>query len=144
MLLLRSKADGKCRPLSDARGNVQFTTMPVEDVLDDREPQTGTPLFAACRHADAIEPLGQPGEVLWGDARAVVRHGGDEAGRAATTGRLAPNADHYAPAMPAVLDGVLHEVLEHLHDFVAVPPNDRGFSQAVELDGRAGLASDRL
>src|SRR5689334_21095790 len=106
MLLLRSKADGERRPLSDARGNVQFTAMPVEDVLDDSEPQSGAPLLAACRHADAIEPFGQPGEVLWRDARAVVRHRGDEAGRAATTGRLTPNADHYAPAVPAVLDGV--------------------------------------
>src|SRR5215831_17889742 len=140
MLLLRSKADGKCRPLSDARGNVQFATMPVEDVLDDGEPQAGAPFLAACRHADAIEPLGQPGQVLWRDARAVVRHAGDEMRRAATARRLAPNADHYAPAVPAVLDGVLHQVLEHLHDFVAVPPNDRGLRQAVELDGGAGLA----
>src|SRR5215470_13782071 len=118
--------------------------MPVEDVLDDSEPQSGAPLLAACRHADAIEPLGQAGEVLWRDAWAVVRHRGDEAGRAPTTGRLTPNADHYAPAVPAVLDGVLHKVLEHLYDFVAVPPNDRGFRQTVELDGGARLARDRL
>src|SRR6516225_10034081 len=118
--------------------------MPVEDVLDNGKPQTGAPLLAACRHADAIEPLGQPGEVLGCDARAVVRHGGDEAGRAAATGGLVPNADHYAPAVPAVLDGVLHQVLEHLHDFVTVPPNDCGFRQTVELDGGACLAGDRL
>src|SRR5215468_695034 len=108
MLLLRSKAYGKRRPLSDAGGNVQFATMPVEDVLDDGEPQTRASLLAACRHADAIEPLGQPREVLRRDARAVVCHGGDEAGRTATAGRLASNADHYPPAVLAVLDGVLH------------------------------------
>src|SRR5262245_16741572 len=126
-LILRSKADGERRPLSDARCDVQFATVPVEDVLDNGEPQTGAAFLTARRHANAIESLGEPGQVLWRDARPVVRHGGNEAGRAATTCRLAPNADLYAPAVPAVLDGVLHQVLEHLHNFVAVAANNGGF-----------------
>src|SRR5262245_26686118 len=108
MLFLRCEADGERRPLSDARGDIEFATVPVEDVLNDGKSQTGAALLAARGHADAIEPFGEPGEVLRCDARPVVRHGGDEAGRTAATGRLAPNGDHYAPAVPAVLDSVLH------------------------------------
>src|SRR5215472_7362852 len=100
--------------------------MAVEDVLDDGEPQTGAALLAARRYADAIEPLGEPGKMLGRDARSVVRHSGNEAGRAAAACRLAANADLDAPTVLAVLDGVLHQVLEHLHDFVAVTANDGG------------------
>src|SRR5215468_7428430 len=134
-LVLRSQADRKCRPLPDARGNVELATVPVEDVLDNGEPQPSAAFFAARGHADAIEAFREPGKVLGCDARPVISHGGNEAGRPAASCRLAPDADLYAPAVPTVLDGVLHEVLEHLHDFVAVTANHRRFRQTVKLDG---------
>src|SRR5688500_14532429 len=35
-----------------------------DDMLDDRQPQPGSPLVAAFGHVDAIEPLGEPRQVL--------------------------------------------------------------------------------
>src|SRR5205085_5432068 len=118
--------------------------MAVEDVLDDGEPQTGAALLPARRHADPIEPLGEAGQMLWSDAGPVIRHRGDEAGRAPAAGRLARDCNIDAPTRLAVLDGVLHQVLEHLDDLVAVAANDGGLLQPAELDRSPRLARDRL
>ena len=48
--------------------------MPVEDVLDDRKTESGALLLARGVGIDAIEPLGQPGDMLGGDACAVIGH----------------------------------------------------------------------
>ena len=46
--------------------------MAVEDVLDDGQPQPGAALLAARLDIDAVEALGEPRQVLGGDAGAEV------------------------------------------------------------------------
>src|SRR5438045_8933966 len=115
-LLLRRQRHGKGRALADLGGDGEHSAMAVEDVLDDGQTQPRSALLAARRYAHAVEALGEAGQMLGGDAGPIVRHGGDESGRAPAAGRLARHADLDAPAWLAVLDGVLHQILEHLHD----------------------------
>src|SRR5262249_22517431 len=52
----------------------QPAAMAVENVLDQRQAQAGAALGAALGDVDAIEALGQPRQMLGGDARAAVAH----------------------------------------------------------------------
>ena len=54
-------------PSSDA--TTQPAAMAVEDVLDDGEAKAGAAARAAFLHVDAVEPLGQPRNMFFGDAR---------------------------------------------------------------------------
>ena len=56
-------------------GDGELATMAVEDVLDDGEPKSGTPLLAARSHIYAVEALGEPGQMLWRDSRPLIDHG---------------------------------------------------------------------
>src|SRR3954452_22364891 len=113
-LVLCRQAHGKGGALTDLGGDVELAAMAVEDVLDDGESQAGPALLAALRHADAIEPLRKARQVLRGDACSVIRDRGDEAGSVAAASGLMRQPHSDASARLAVLDGVLHQVLEHL------------------------------
>src|SRR2546423_3178933 len=124
----------KCRAVADPGGDVELAAMAVEDVLDDGEPQTGAALLPARRHADPIEPLGEAGQMLGSDAGSVIRHRGDEAGRAPAAGRLARDRNIDASARLSVLDGVLHPGLEHMDAIVAVAAYVCGLHPPAEIE----------
>src|SRR5262245_22757470 len=98
----------KGRALAELGGNDQLAAMAVENVLDDGKPQAGSTFLAARRDADPVETLGQPGQVLRCNARAVVGYRQDKAGAATSRFRLMGNLDANAPARLAVLQGVLN------------------------------------
>ena len=54
---------------------MQFAAVTVQDVLDDREPETGAAEFAAARRVDSVEPLGQPRQMVRCDAVATIGDG---------------------------------------------------------------------
>src|SRR5215472_8820797 len=55
--------------------NIKKSAVPVEDVLDDREPEPGPAHLARTRGIDAIEALGQPRQMLACDTVSAVAHG---------------------------------------------------------------------
>ena len=120
--------------------------MAVEDVLDDGEAQAGASLLAACRHVDPVEALGQPRQVLRARCPGPSsRHRDDDSapGRRRRRPRARRPTSMRPPAL-AVLDGVLHQVLEHLHDLVAVAAHRTAAGIRRELRSswrRAGSAS---
>src|SRR5258708_1689254 len=52
----------------------QSPAVPVEDVLDQREPEASAALRTAFGHVDPIETFGQPRQVLGRDAGTVVAY----------------------------------------------------------------------
>src|SRR5262245_16848836 len=77
-------------------------------VLHDREAEAGPAELAATRLVDTVEALEDAGQMLGGDAGAVVLnldHG--------TTGPARRGPDLHAPALGRVLDRVVHEALDH-------------------------------
>ena len=67
--------DGEGAALAGRRDDLEPPLVAVEDVLDDGEAEPGAALVAARGDVDAVEPLGQPVDVLARDARAVVGDG---------------------------------------------------------------------
>src|SRR5258708_9571253 len=113
LLAGREKGDGKDRPDAELAGDVETAAVAVDDMLDDGEAESGAAQGARARRVDAIETLGQPGQVLAPDAFAVVAHrDGDRRRRAAALGE--PGDDVDRRALAAVFDGVVDEVLEDL------------------------------
>ena len=64
----------ECRSLANHRIDLQIRLMTVEDVLDDREPQSRAAGIAAVGCVHAVEPLGQARQVLGRDPWSVVRY----------------------------------------------------------------------
>ncbi len=89
--------------------------MAADDVLDDGQAQPGAAALAAALHIHPIESLGQARQRLARDALAVIlaprpRHG-----------RFRGPARHrHLPALAAIFDGVVDQVLEQLHQLVMV------------------------
>src|SRR4051794_26075635 len=67
-----SQPDGKGRAFPEDAGDVEPAAMAVEDVLDDREAEAGPTQFARSGIVDAVETLGQAGQMLARDAVAVI------------------------------------------------------------------------
>ena len=89
--------------------------MGEHEVLDDREPEARAAELARSRLVDAVEPLGDPRQVGRRDPDAGVDHVDlDPAVR-----RLLDPHRH-AAAFGRVLDGVVDQVDEDLHEPIAV------------------------
>ena len=52
----------------------QTAAVPVEHMLDQRQPQPGAALRATVRYIDAVKTLCEPRQVFRGDARTVVAY----------------------------------------------------------------------
>ena len=65
---------GECRSLSLHALDREPAAVAVEDVLDQRQAEPGAALCAALGDVDAVEALGQPRQVLGGDAGTSVAH----------------------------------------------------------------------
>ena len=98
--------------------------MPVEDVLDDGEPEAGAAGGAGAALVDPVETLGEPRQVLQGDALAVVRHA--ELGAV----RVLLPADAEMGAGRGVVDGIMDQVGEGAAQFDRI-----AHEQQVGIDG---------
>src|SRR6478752_7038668 len=97
----------------------QPAAMTVEDVLDQRQAEPGAALGAAFRDVDAIEALGQARQMLWRDAGAAVAH--RDARLAFAVRSFADRQrDVHALAGGGIFERVLHQVLEHPDQLIAV------------------------
>src|SRR5437667_9066509 len=72
---VRAQKHGENRAGAEGAVDVEESAVAVEDVLDDREAEPGPAHFARACGVDAVEPLGQPRQMLTGDAFALITHG---------------------------------------------------------------------
>ncbi len=87
--------------------NVELTTMALNHMLDDRQPESGSAGVARAAAVNAIEALGQPRQVFVRDAYAGI---GDRQ-RAGAIGQQTPGHFH-----AAAVGGVAHRVVDQVGD----------------------------
>ena len=118
--------------------------MAVEDVLDDGEPEASAALLAARGDVDAVEALSEPRQMLRRDPWSLIDHrDGITSGLPADRRRLLGLQANLG-AFCAIAQRVLHEVLEHLHQLVAVGADDGRAGKASDDELAAGFAGKRL
>ena len=71
----RREDEPEGRALAGLARDVELAAVTLHDVLDDRQPEPGAAGLARAAAVDAIEALGQPREMLAGDAAAAVDDG---------------------------------------------------------------------
>jgi hypothetical protein len=64
----------KVVPKPDARLDIEVSTMAQQNVLHDGKTQPGAAARAAFLLADAVEAFGEPWQVLFGNAAAIIAH----------------------------------------------------------------------
>src|SRR4029077_5730092 len=116
---VRAQEDGEHRAGAEGALDVEKSAVAVEDVLDDREPEPGPAHFARAGGVDAVEPLGQPWQMLAGDAFALIPHSNrykcSVPGIAAVRRPNPARGRHRdLAAGAAVFDRVVEEVLKEL------------------------------
>ena len=122
--------------------------MGLGDVLDDGETQPGAAELPGARLVHAVEPLGEPRQVLFRDAAAGVRHGQGRPGSAVAVGaRLEARLHPHLAVLGRVLDGVVHEVDEQLLETVFVSEDVRRIRIHIGADADVlpvGLVAEEL
>src|ERR1700728_3164105 len=71
----RPQPYGKGRTDAERARNLEPPAVAVEDVLDDRQTEPGAPKLARTGGVDAVEPLGQPRQMIAWNAVAAVGDG---------------------------------------------------------------------
>src|SRR2546430_2974934 len=123
--------------LADRARDAELATVGLDDVLHDREPEPRTAEGTRAPLVDAEEALGQPRQVLGGDADPGVLDG--DLDHAVVLGAAGDGGPHGHPAAPRrVLDRVVDQVDEHLPEAIGVGL-ERG---ARRVDPRAELDAD--
>ena len=118
--MLREK-HRKSRPCPLLRNDAQLAAMAVYHMLDDGKAKTGATLLQRGNAWNAVEPLGEPRQMLTWNARTVVLDGDLNHGRGAILHTL--QRDVNRAAGPAVLDRVVQQVDKNLRKLVAVAKN---------------------
>src|SRR5437879_845837 len=127
----------KGRALAGCALDVEAAAVAVDDVLDDGEAQPGATQLARARGVDAVEALGEPRQMVGGDAVALVADGD---GDPALAGRTRHHA-HRGGGL-GVLQRVVDQVLEHDGELVIVADRAGQFGCEAELErhlARRGL-----
>src|SRR6266851_2729471 len=120
----QSEADREDRTLTQLAGDVEPPAMSVDDVLDDRQTQSGTSHRAGARRIDAVEALGETRQMFATNALAVIAHrDGDE--RWPGGPAIDPRRYFDRRALVTVFDSVVEKVLEHLRQLVRLAHNLR-------------------
>src|SRR5688572_12071218 len=96
------------RALAGLALEAQPAAMPLDDMLDDRQPQAGPAERPAAARVDSIETLGDPRDMLGRDAFAAVGEG--EVDHVA----LAGQADGHRRSAAAVAQSIADEIVEQL------------------------------
>lgn len=95
---------GKCTPLARGTFHRDIPPMGLDDMFDNGETQSRAAQLSAPPLVDPIEPLEEPGEVLWGYAAPMIR---DFYGNFALT--MDSFNLHGTPGL-TVLDGIVKEI----------------------------------
>ena len=90
--------------------------MAADDVLDDGQAQTGAAPFPAALDVHPVESLGQAGNGVGGRCPRHRRGPRRKPGPPA----LARSRPRTSPLFAAILDGIVNQVLEQLHQFVMI------------------------
>src|SRR5687767_12348670 len=98
------KVAGEGAAPSFAAVDFKASTMAMQRVFDDGEPETRAPGVAGTPRIDAVEALGEPRNVFGGDAGPRVAHG------EMTPVRVGPPADLHAAFGRRVLGRVVDEI----------------------------------
>src|SRR5215468_3133609 len=146
---VRAQEYGEDRARPRGALNIKKSAVPIENVLDDREPEPGPAHLARARGVDAIEAFGQPRQMLACNTVAAVAHGyrykcappaiatvrGSGAGR---------GNDRDVAAGATIFDAVVDEILKNLGEFVAVTQHFGQILWQVEPYAHAVLAGAQL
>src|SRR5687768_13649415 len=72
---VNGQRDSDLRAASRRRSNVERAAMPLDDMFDDGEAETGAAGFSAPGRIDPIEALGKPGQMLWSNSVTAIADG---------------------------------------------------------------------
>src|ERR1700756_2173122 len=124
-----SQKDGKGRAHPRCALQLEKSSMVIEDMLDDRQAEPGSAHLSRTGGVNAVEPLSQPRKVITRDPLATISHSNrDECGRTIITDKVSLftiSADRNVAPRAAILDRVIHQILENLSKLISVP-EDRG------------------
>src|SRR3546814_5187933 len=87
----------------------QLSAMPLDDVLDDRQPQSRAADRTRPSGIDSIESLGQPGEMLGRNSLPLILYRQPHHRRA-----VAPQTDFDRRARPPIFDRVADQIVQKL------------------------------
>src|SRR5262245_40484302 len=111
----RRQEDCKCAAAPRRALDMHPSLMTIEDVLDDRETETGTATLAAAFDIDTVEPLGEPRDCLARNTFPLVLDSDEDlSALTPASGFDAPEADAHGALLVSVFDRVVDKVLEHL------------------------------
>src|SRR5437868_2894643 len=121
----------------------QTAAVPVEHMLDQRQPQPGAALRATVRYIDAVKTLCEPRQVFRGDARTVVayRYARLRRARARLT---AGDRDVDTLAGGTIFERVFDQIFERADQLVTVTTHDHGIRRSHNLNLNAAVARQRL
>src|SRR5689334_3845224 len=108
--------------------------MTIEDVLDDRKPKTRATLLAARGTIDPVEALREPRQMLRRDAGTIIAHCYCVAARLSPKRGNVLRLHAHLAAEVAILQRVLHGVLQDVEELVADAPHDRGPGETADLE----------
>src|SRR5215831_1791887 len=134
-----------CKRGASARGTLdrEPAAVSVEDVLDQREAQTGTALRTAVGHVDPVKAFREPRQMFGCNARAVITYRQEYLRLAAT--RLSAHQRNVEPlAGRPVFQGIFHQVLERSDQFVAVAEHDHRVWRGGHIEFDAPVACEHL
>src|SRR3546814_806266 len=94
--------------------------MPLDDVLDDRQPQSLSADRTRPSWIDSIESLGQPGEMLGRNSLPLILYRQPHHRRA-----VAPQTDFDRRARPPIFDRVADQIVQKLEKLIPVAGNRR-------------------
>src|SRR6476646_8643773 len=114
--------------------NRETSAVPVEHMLDQRQPQPGSTLRATVGYVDAIKAFCEPWQMFSSDARTVVTY--RHARFRVTRARLSVGDGDVDPlASSTIFERVFNEVFECADQFVAVTEHDKGIRRRhLDLD----------
>ena len=127
-----SEVDGDAGAFSGLALDLQIAAVGLGDVLDDGEAEAGAAELPGTRLVHAVEPLGEPGQVLFRDAAARVRHGQRHPGRAVAVRPLFEACtDPHLAAVGGVLEGVVDQIDEQLLQAIFVAQDVRRLGAGI-------------
>src|SRR6185503_12812065 len=105
--------DGKRAAAPGRALDVHPSLMAIEDVLDDRETETGAAPLAAALDVDTVEPLGEPRDRLAWDAFTLVLDSDENLPAFAPAAGFDPaETDAHRALLAAIFDRVVDEILK--------------------------------
>src|ERR1051326_4013489 len=118
--------------------------MPIENVLDDSEPEASAAALATALHIDAVEAFGQARNSLARDTFALILDSNVMLACTRFCRRLRVAKAHpYFAAHTAIFDRIVQKVLKDLRQLVTIPNHDERFVRFYHNASAIGLCQRR-